>query len=282
MRTFDHQTELCAREVGVKPDHVSTKCELVDHTLTGAVSAGKEFEVLQPVVLPVPVDVVDGFLGVQFPTEVLGHDVAVFHDGARATGTGQSWYRYPYIAVAFYVFFVAASFKSSLGDDHLRRYFALLTAIFLIGVYSTRVKLSSSYNCVAAVLAGQFVLLVGRFAAAFGRAAHRAVHRISTEFLLVRGQISLHHGESVSAIIAGERYRNPTCRGQRLAEPVLTPTFEAAILAASFDIARVTVERLTAVLTRFLNGHGTFLSVGTDRTVALTRWEVKYQLSGRL
>lgn len=115
-------------DVGVDRNDVQREVDLVDHALTGAVPARKEFEVLKPVVLPVSVDVMDGFFVIEFPSKVLGHDVAVFHDGARATGAGQGRHRYPYVTVALYVLFVLATLKASLSDSHLSGYFAFLGA----------------------------------------------------------------------------------------------------------------------------------------------------------
>lgn len=72
-------------ELRVRLEHVDGEGDLIDHALSGTVTAGKQFEVTEGVIAPVAIDVVDSLVARQFAPQVLLHDEPVLEDGFLAT-----------------------------------------------------------------------------------------------------------------------------------------------------------------------------------------------------
>ena len=75
--TMDFPT-LCPAKLRVQAKDFYGERNLVNDPLSGAVTAGEQLQVLDPIVIPDTVLVMHGFLGTQLPANVLLHDVAVF------------------------------------------------------------------------------------------------------------------------------------------------------------------------------------------------------------
>src|SRR5580692_9850589 len=71
-----------ASEVRVTTDHFLREVELVNDSLTGTVTAGKKLQIADVVEKAVSVDMVHGFFGKKFSSEVLFHYIPVFKNVA--------------------------------------------------------------------------------------------------------------------------------------------------------------------------------------------------------
>lgn len=162
-------------ELGVESENLYRERHLVGDSLPGTVSAGKELQVADVVVLPVAVNVVDGFLAKQFPTDVLGHDVAVFHHGSAFESIiGKSWDGNPNVAVSLEVSSVISISKAFLSACHLVRNFARLAAEFLLMV-DVSFRFSPLVVLFPALRADEFGAFGGGVSSADRRARDRAV-----------------------------------------------------------------------------------------------------------
>lgn len=70
-------------ELGIQGQYLDGEGDFVNDALSGSVTGREQFEVVDGVVLPVAVDVVDGFFRKQFAAEVLFHYIAMFKYVAR-------------------------------------------------------------------------------------------------------------------------------------------------------------------------------------------------------
>lgn len=68
------------QELGVESDHLHRESDLVCDALTGAVTTGEQFKVLDSIIIADAVNMVDGFFGAQGAANVLLHDVPVFEN----------------------------------------------------------------------------------------------------------------------------------------------------------------------------------------------------------
>jgi hypothetical protein len=243
-----------APKFGVEKKHLYREVDLVDDTLAGTVTAGKEFEVLDSIVLPVAVDVVDGFVGAQLASDVLGHDVTMLQGLVFFSGD-ERWDRNPDVAVAFFVPSEIASFKFSKCLRLLGFGLAFWATVFLFGVYSSRTRFAASMYRFAAVLAGQCVFLVGCFSAACVRAFHGTVQRVSAVFFSIRSQVRLPHDERFATLFAGKFDRSLTY-GWFAVGSMIASAREATVFAAFFGFARRTLKWLPAVFALDLDRHG--------------------------
>lgn len=184
--------------------HFDCEIDLVDDALTGTVPTGEQFQVTDAIEGSVPVDVVDCFLGKQFTSQVLLHDVPVFEDvfSKRFSVAGRN--------PEFYVS------VPSLGSRDLRQpvflsvdfayplVLALFGAKFLFAMYSARAFTARSIEFFSAVFAVGLVSLVGVFASSEVRARHRAIQRVFAVFNAVRAHVAGLVKEGFSAFSATE------------------------------------------------------------------------------
>jgi hypothetical protein len=248
-------------EFGVQTKYLDGERHFVGDTLAGPVPARKEFEVFEPVVTTVAVDVMDGFVGVQPAPQVLFHDEAVFKHGFFAPASAAGRHGDAPIAVAGFVpgqSFNAArgkcGRKSGRGGRSLVLRLAFLVAVFLLRVHSTA-RLTPVAALFAASEAGESRARFGVGTATFRGTGNRAVQRVVAEFLLVRRQVSLLHDKIVSAVLAGEIHRNAACGRGIFAEPVSASAQKAAKSAPCRDLARVAVKRFVTMVARTFDGH---------------------------
>jgi hypothetical protein len=260
-------------ELGVQSQYLDGELHLVDHSLAGAVARAEKLQVLDVVIRPDAVDVMDGFFGEQIAPEMFGHDVSVFHDGMLFSGD-QTGHRYPNVAVSFYVPTKVSAFEFCQSARALVFRLALLIAVFLLRVETTS-RFAAKAVFFAAFYAGKCVLgFRGSFSAG-ARALHRTVQRVASEFLFVRRDVGLHHNERLAAFLAGKVDRGSTGGWQRQNRPVVTAARQATVFAAGFGVARVTIERVITVLAGHLDRHFYAPVFGNAGTVAVSLGMVK-------
>lgn len=243
-------------EFRVGEQHVYGELNFVDHALSWAMTARKQFEVFKLVVLAVAVFVMNCFLGKQLTAKVLFHHVAVFHDASRGIRSpSHYWHRHPNISVFLSVFFIKPVFKTVLGVFHLCVNFALVAAIFLLSVYATAC-FAVAMLFFAALRACKFVAFVSFFSASKIGTGHRTIKRIAVELFTICSQIRLHHRKGFAAFFAGEFDGNTSSSRNIFVKSAGAATSEAAKFSPSFDVAWIAVKRLLAFFTNGLDRHG--------------------------
>lgn len=242
-----------SRELGVLSQYLDREGNLVDYALTGTVPAAEKLKVLDSVVRFNPVDVVDGLVTKKFSSEVLLHNVAVLKN---VLSHGLAVLRRNTQCDV-----VAAHPSGDLGQPVFRAMqfacpfvLALLTAQFLVAINSAATPSASPVEFFATVLAVSFVALVGIFAATHGRARHRAVQWIVSEFLLVRTQVGGFVAKTAAAFFASESDsvnfgRRPPVQSLACANASRRTEF-----SVSFSLARG-AKSLLAMLANLFSGH---------------------------
>lgn len=270
---LDQTKTLRFGEFGVSLDHLDSEGDLIDDALSGTVTAGEEFQVLDTVVLPIAVNVVDGFVRVEFATDVLRHDEAVlenaFLSASDARGNGNN-----HVPSSFFVpFKTLSSFESRVKPGQsggaLVFRFAALTAKFLLCVVLNAAHgvVFLSRHCLPALKASEDLLFFVPCALSFARALRGAVTRIFVKLLTVRGKSPRLHKESAIANFASESDR---LHNGRRATVRLFVSQAARVRTVFFlGFARLYLKSRLAVLASFLNGHGDLLLV-EKRIVAVS------------
>lgn len=265
MRHADQHNAFGASELRVEPEHLDREVDLVDDALAGSVAAAKQFEILDSIILSVPVDVVDGFGVKKFAAEMSRHDVSVFQHFGLFSAVSQCGHRNPDVAISLDVSAKLSTVESVESLGFLRRIFAFDAAVLLRAV-----NLSSFARAVhyfTTLRTCEFVSFVGRFSLSGIRAVHGAVQWIATELFSVCGQIGLHHDERFAALFAREVHRCSAGSRKSLLEPVSTSAGQATVFSPCCGIARVAVKRLLAALARHLDRHGFVLLFGDGNSV---------------
>jgi hypothetical protein len=242
------------RELGVQGQYLDGESDLISHSLTRPVTAGKKLKIAGMVEGAVSIFMMNCFFWKQLATQFLLHHVAVFQHFRSFTAIGERGNRKVNVPVFLSVAPEIArveSIKRSLG---LRGDFAFWAAEFLIAVNAKLVSVAATHFQFAAVLAGELVSFVSVLAAASVRAGHRAVEWIASEFLFVCGQVRLHHGERLFAFFASKANRRSTS-GRRIFVEVLTAARDAAVFTPLLDFAWVAVKWLFATQAFHLDWH---------------------------
>jgi hypothetical protein len=260
-----------ACKLGVQSQYLDGELHLVDDALSGTVAAGEKFQILDTVFSSLSVFVMYRFFREQIAADVLRHNVAMFHDVSLPISSGKFGHGYPNIAVAFYMFFVAAAFKALHSVLFLRFYFAIMIAVFLLFVEATA-RFSSLWIHFAARQASEGIARFTSFAATYTRALARAVQRISCVFLMVRSEEIFHHREILATFLASEAYWYSAVGGDAFTETVCSPTPKPAI---SPVFAREAGKRTLAIFTDFLNRHWLVPSFGDEGTIWMSIGTVK-------
>lgn len=261
-------------EVGIQRQYLDGELRLVDDSLAGTVPAAEQLQVFNSVVAPDTVDVVDSFVLPEIAPKMLGHGVSMFHNVPLHTVSGEFGQRHPNVAVTLGMFFVAATFESFKCNLLLSSYFAIVATVFLLTVDSPACFAVAMFFF-AALLAFEFVALIRILAATAVGTEHRAVKRVFTEFLAVRGKVSLPHGERLGAFLTRKRDQYVAGRRTRFVETVSTSALKAAILAPFFNFVGIAVKRLLAVFARHLDGHIFSLSFGNEKVLGMSVGVVK-------
>jgi hypothetical protein len=257
LRDIDQLDTGLPREIRVQAEYVDREGHFVGDALTGAVSVGEQLQVLDTVVLPVSVDVVNGFPLHQGAPERLFHNPAVLKNltllsSSNVRGDGQ-----PDVAIALDMSADLTGREPVGGALLLRSDPAGLIAKFLLGVYASSGLSSVASRC-SAVCANERGLGVGLFPLRDPKAGGGTVSRVVTEFLSICGQVSLHHRKFLTAFGAGKRDPYPAGAGKRFVKSVGCPTLEAAILAAQSGLAWVAVKIVSAVCADHFERHENF------------------------
>ena len=253
-------SSLC--QAGVSCENFDREVNLIDNSLPRSVAAVEEFKVFNSIVGANSVNVVDSLSGEKFAPQMFGHDVSVLHNMFLGAGSSEHRDVYPNVSVALGVFFVPASFEFMLRLFLLGFYLAFVTAVLLFSVDTTAALLfACAMFFLPAILTDKFISLVRILATSEIRALHRAIQRVSSEFLLVRGKVGLHHRERLTAFTARKINGSAARSGKLFRETVLTTTLQATVFTSFFRFARVAVKRLLAIRTWHLNGHGFFSGV---------------------
>jgi hypothetical protein len=264
-------------EVRVQSQYVDRELDLIDDALAGAVTARKEFEIRQKVVLPITVSVVNSFLRVKFAAEVLAHHVAMFQHFCFLAIIGEGRNGKPYVSVFLDMASYIARIKSVQRRNSGGRRFARLTTVFLFSVYAKSRGGARSVHEFVTVFTNKLVSFVGAFSATNLRADYRAVQGIAVEFFTIRFQMRLHHRKRLPAFFAGESNR---CSAGRiyLAIEMIAAAFETAIFAAVRGFAWVAVKFFAAVHAIQFEGHGyrPFMSQCLGSTCATRTCQVAY------
>jgi hypothetical protein len=253
MRFVEQNQADFASEIRVQPDHLLGEIQFVDDSLTGAVAAGEKLQVIDAVVLPIAVDVMNRFFGEEVSSKVFRHDVPMFHNRFGTAVSRQHRYGDPNVAVAFYVTLNLAGFKT-LGS--------LLAVVGVVASWIAEfllvVKASAwapfSRVVFPAVKAHERVSFFCVFFSSLRRAGHRAVERVSTKFFAIGSQIGRRHRKRFFAVLADECFGRDSRGGAAVFGFVRSQTISAAKFASEFSFAG-DAKGLLAVFTRFLSDH---------------------------
>jgi hypothetical protein len=263
MRVVDQQNALCASEVRVEPEHLDRECYFVDDSLAGSVTTTEQFEIFDPVVLPVAVDVVDGFILENVAPQSLRHDVAMFHDGVfPACHEGR--YRNPNVSISLYMSSVFSRFKSRQSALSNSFVFAFSRAVFLLAIKAAA-RFSTLGASFSTIVARKSVRQFGVLFSSFRRTRARTVQRASRMFLIVFDEVRLHHSKGLAAFLASKLNPFAARSWACSVEPKRAPTLQAA---KSLVCARVAEKGLAAAFTRFLDRHGFSPVLGSTGTLA--------------
>jgi hypothetical protein len=238
-RVRDQHISRFGGEFGVQAQHFDREGNLINDTLSRPVATAEKLQVVDRVMLPVAVDVVDSFLGEKRAPEMLFHNPAMFKHlpffaAGNVGGDGD-----PNVAVAFDMPSDVARLKTISGAHHLRSNLAFVAAKTLLRVIfdATRRAVLSSRECLLAMFTGEKLCSgIVRFATRVCACA-RAVHWQFAEFLLVGAHIRWLHREAGTACFALERGRFYTCGLATINRLMSMPARVGAVLLFQFALA---------------------------------------------
>ena len=256
-------------ELGVQGQYLDGELHLVDNALAGAVPAVEELKVFDSVVRSDTIDMVDGFFGEQRSPDVLGHDVAMFHNRVFFAGN-ETGHRDPNVSMSLDVpaVFAAVEFVQRISALVVR--LARRVAILLLLVKAPA-GLAALRLFFSARAAGKRVSALTGLAPPDTGTLARAVHRVSIVFLVVRGHEGFQHRKSFSAFETSE-FQDGLCVGNSFVKAVRASTRKPTVFPV---FAREAGKRLLAVLTDFLNRHVGVPSFGDEGILALPFGKVK-------
>jgi hypothetical protein len=221
------------------------------------VAAGEEFEVLDSVVRLDTVDVMDGFLGSEFPADRLLHHVAVFEDLVPrfAVTSGDSKDGVPTLnsprhlrETIFLAVFLTYEFISALWRA---------SCTFVVQVSTWPARSVSKFSAVLAMVFGPFL---GIFSSTSVRTGHGAVERVFAELLSVGCQVRRFVEEWLSAIFAFELNGFFATGGATVNRFVRILT--GFVAKAAGGIARFDAKRFCTLRANLLNRHLGYSEVG--------------------
>ena len=250
-------------EVGILLKHGDCERDFIDDALPGAVAAGEQFKVLQRVVAPVSVNVVDSFLGEKLSPDVLLHDETMLENRVFLSGDARRNGHNP-IAVSLLVAgdfrairYVLSKLLRSVFDTV--RVHALLTAKPLRPVVDhAAIALELFHGMLfPAVLAGEHVPCFRRRAKSFAHTLGRAVLRVFPVFVPVGGEVPGAKGDYRSANLARDFYARYAADGPTVDAFIFPKARHAAEFArVVFGLHR---ELFGAVFACFNNRHDALL-----------------------
>lgn len=236
---------------GVQPQYLDGERHLVGDALSGAVVAGEEFKVLQPVVLTVPVLVVNRFFASERATERLFDHIAMFQLFVRGGSIArrESQNNVPSFDAPRY-----------LGTPVLRSVnlarplvFALAAAKFLLVVDRSRAFAASFVKVFSAVLARRLLFFIAIGSASHSEAWHGTIKRVFSVFLTVRGEVTRLVRERLSTSSARELNRSRPRGGATMRSFMRKLTISPTETLCG--VSGANLERATALLANLLNRH---------------------------
>lgn len=238
-------------EVGVTGEQFSRVGQLVGDSLSRPVIARKEFQVLDPVVVPVAVDVVNSFVGKKLSSNILFHHVAMLKDFVHRNTVGRGKAKHDVIS-----FDAARDLRRSVfGSINFAGpfVFALPAAKALCSVERAIAFSSASVEQRAAVLARSSVPFVRVLAPTDVRARHGAVQRVFAMLLAVRRKVARLHGERFAAGFAGKFHGRNLSSWAPVLNFVISPAHYAAVSARS--VLGFDPKRCSAMFTNLIDRH---------------------------
>ena len=178
-------------EIGVQAQHVDCEGNFVSHALSRPMPTTEQLKVLDCVVLPVPVDVMNRLFWKQVASEKLRHHVAMLKNLMFFAGN-QSRDRKPDVATAFDVPMNLAVSKAGKGFSFLTSRFAVLAAKLLLRVefgMSSRSLIPAASDFSSAFSADEGLGPLSTSASRHPGACLRAIHWIAVIPISVRGQV---------------------------------------------------------------------------------------------
>jgi hypothetical protein len=238
-------------DFGIGSNDLDGKLDLVNHSLAGAVPAGKQFEIFKAVIVRVAVDVMHSFFRSKFAFEILFHNVSMFKNLVHWDAV-LSRYSQDNVAPLYSArdFWRSMFFSVDFADPLV---LTLARAKFLRLVNGARFIAASFIKLFAAIFAISFVAFVSVFSPTNCRTGHRTIRRGFAELFLIGGDVRMPQRERLQAFSANEIiiWFSKYCATKLFF--VLTMADGAAVFAVRKSGRNA--KRLSAVLADFLNGH---------------------------
>lgn len=247
-----------AAELGIQSQYLDGELHFVDHALAGSMAAGEKLQVLDAVVSPDAVDVVDGFGIKKLSPDMLGHDVAMF----QVVGRGQS------INTGDNDLNVPSAVISALENPAscvlpLIRQSAKQRSAFAAAQAFVRIDGSAGLSLNGHVVSALHAFGVPRFfrhATAYAAAFCGTIQRFFAPFFNVGSQITWLHGEGFVADSAFELNRFHARCGATV--DALVQGLARRCTEFLPSVGRLNCKKLSALFTVFLNRHLSFSMLG--------------------
>lgn len=250
----------CPQELWVQTSYVYGESDLVSDTLTGAMTAGKQFQIREIVVAAITVLVMNSFFWMKRSSQVLLHYIAMLKHLALSTSrTHVRWNGNPNVSAALNMFSDTAFSKTLCCKlalvFSLAGYVAELLPIMVLRFPITRQNDEPNRTSFSASFTSEHPVLRVFSLSTYARARNRTVSRISVELFSVRCYVSGQTKELFTTCLTLKPYRfgfyfsamnflmlSVAESGTKLARWI------AAALVAYFD--------LTALQARHFDSHG--------------------------
>ncbi len=253
-------------ELGVENQVLYRELDYVGDTLTGAVVFGKQFEIIDRIVSPVSVFVVDGFFLAKRPAEMLFHHIAMFQNVARRVSVFARNYQ-AHVAVLYQSACDGVVRVFLLVGDSPKQRSAFSAAQVLAAVDSSaRSPLDNhTVSALNADVVPSFFRKPPPDSSTFGR----AVHGVFAPLFVVRGDLRRLHAEQGVADFAREIDRRDLRGGAPVFRFMLD--FAAKFTEALSRVRRLYAESSSALFAVFLDRHLGFSVVGGDALTSVAR-----------
>lgn len=240
-------------EFRVQTHQFNGEVDFVVNALPRTVSAAEQFQVADVVILPVAVDMVDGFLGQQVAPKVFGHDVAVFQHFSFSSGIAEKCrQRDMHISVPLNVALDVSAVESRHGNIFVMRGFARAIAVNLLSI-NTAAWFAAAALFFSALRASEPLAIHRVFAASEIRARHRAIEWIFAVLFEVRANVCRSVEERITTLFTS-KFRQRYLRGDASVDSFVRGNARLGTEALCC-IARTNFEVGSALFARFINRH---------------------------
>lgn len=193
-----------AGEFRVCPEHIDGESDFVDHALAGTVTAGEELQIVDPVILPISVLVVDGFFGEKLSAKMPCHDVTMLKnvalDAADERRNGDIHIPAPSTSKSLYLSAIEALKSNLLLPLRLAGNTAKLLRVIVFG--SAGVFLFSHWCNLTALFASKNISLLCVRSSTVGGTRNRTVKRWTIKLFDICRKIGRGYLELLSAVLA--------------------------------------------------------------------------------